>query len=168
MLDQMKRGTLGEPIGFWRFVIIATVVMTILRSILFKTSLTDSPLFPFAILLYVAYRVARLQPSWPFRAPEGDEYKQVEVARSASEKAGAKFKKPVTADHLKSLSNKFKSSKVKHPMDPNKYVEPLMANGDVRLSPKQFNDSLISNVGVRRKILRTKSVRSKTVRRPRK
>jgi hypothetical protein len=168
MLDQMKRGTLGEPIGFWRFVIIATVVMTILRSILFKTSLTDSPLFPFAIVLYVVYRVARLQPSWPFRVPEGDEYKQVEVGQAGAERAGAKFKKPVTADHLKSLSNKFKSSKVKHPMDPKKYVEPLMSNGDVRLSPKQFNDSLITNVGVRRKVLRTKAVRSKTVRRPRK
>jgi hypothetical protein len=167
MLDQMKRGTLSEPIGFWRFVIIATVVMTILRSIIFETSLTGSPLFPFAIVLYVAYIIARLHPSWPFRVPEDEAYKQVEVARSASEMAGAKFKKPITADHLKSLSNKFKSSKVKHPMDPNRYVEPLMANGDVRLSPKQFNDSLITNVGIRRKVARAKTVRSKTVRRPR-
>jgi hypothetical protein len=168
MLDQMKRGSLGEPIGFWRFVIIATVVMTILRSIFFQTSLTGSSLFPFAIALYVVYRIARVQPSWPFRVPDGEGYKQTEVGPVGSENAGTKFKKPVTADHLKSLSNKFKSPKVKHPMDPNKYVAPLMANGDVRLSPKQFNDSLITNVGVRRKVVRIKTVRSKTVRQPRK
>lgn len=167
MLDQMKRGKLGEPIGFWRFVIIGTVVMTILRGIFFQTSLTGSSLFPFAVLLYVAYRVARMQPSWPFRVPEGEGDQQVAVARPKAEIEGAVFKKPVTADHLKSISKKFKSNVVKHPMDPKKYVEPLLANGDVRLSPKQFKDSLITNVGLRKKAIRKKTSRSKTVRQPR-
>jgi len=171
MLDQMKKGTLGEPIGFWRFVITTTVVLTILRSILFKTSLTESSLFPYGVVLYVVYRIARMQPSWPFRVPEGagsrQDYKQVSVRPEEAETIGTKFKKPVTADHLKSLSNRLKSTKVKHPMDPQKYVEPLMANGDVRMSPKQFNDSLVTNVGLRKKTVRTKTVRSRTVRQPR-
>lgn len=167
MLDQMKRGKLGEPIGFWRFVIIGTVVLTILRSIFFKTSLTGSSLFPFAVLLYAVYRIARMQPSWPFRVPEGEDYQQVVIGQPKVETEGTSFKKPVTADHLKSLSKKFKSTVTKHPMDPKKYVEPLMANGDVRLSPKQFNDSLITNVGLRKKAIRKKTIRSKTVRQPR-
>lgn len=167
MLDEMRRGKLGEPIGFWRFIIIGTVVLTILRSILFKTSLTESPLFPYAIVLYVVYRIARMQPSWPFRTPEGENNKPIVLAPTESEDLGKKFKKPITADQIKSLSSKAKPTKVKHPMDPNKYVAPLMANGDVRLSPKQFNDSLITNVGTRKKTVRTKTVRSRTIRQPR-
>ncbi len=163
----MNRGKLDEPIGFWRFVIIGTIVMTILRAIVFQTPLTGPTLFPFAAMLYVLYRILRLQPSWPFRRPDSGQAQQVIVPNSEVESPGKKLRNPVTADLLKTLSKKMKSSAVAHPMDPKKYVEPLMADGHVRMSPKQYNDSLISSVGLRSKTVRKKTVRTKTVRQPR-
>lgn len=165
MLDEMRRGKLGEPIGFWRFVIIATVVMTILRSMLFKVSLTGSSLFPFAVVLYLVYRIARLQPSWPFRVPEGEL-----KAEPQSEAVGRTLKTPVNADYLKSLGKKVKKAKSAaetSSMGLQKYVQPVFDGVDLRMSPKQINDSLVSSVGVRGKATRSKTVREKTVRRRR-
>lgn len=66
MLRERQRRDPGEPIGFWRFVIIASIVITTLRSLITGKPPGTGGVLPFAFLGYLAYRVARLQPWWPF------------------------------------------------------------------------------------------------------
>lgn len=66
MLTERARKNPGEPIGFWKFLIVTSIVFTVLRSMLTGKSASTGGVLPFAFFAYFGYRIARLQPWWPF------------------------------------------------------------------------------------------------------
>ena len=170
----------SSPVGFWRFVVVSSVVIGILRQLMFGSGLKSdfTSLFWFSASLWVAYRVARLQPWWPFRdiseASGESEYRQVQMPVSNQESAPreARLRNPLTAEDLR---RDFKRQAAKAARKVLKKVAPIytppepamaMAGGfDVasRMSPR-LPSGPVSSVGVRSKTVRSKVARRKTVR----
>lgn len=82
MLTERARKDPGKPVGFWKFLILTSIVFTVIRSMLTGKPPATGGVLPFAFLAYFGYRIARLQPWWPF----GEDFmenlrKQAEEAR---------------------------------------------------------------------------------------
>ncbi len=93
-----------KPVGFVKFIIVATLVLTVARTLMFGTSpFTSSSMVPYAFGLWIFYRFARLQPWWPFasgspsiaKSAGTSEYEQVKIPDVHRQKANrAKPLKP--------------------------------------------------------------------------
>ncbi len=77
-----------KPIAFVKFIIVATLALTFARMIMFGTSpFSGSSTAPYAFVLWIFYRFARLQPWWPFangtpqiaKAGGTNDYQQVQI-----------------------------------------------------------------------------------------
>ena len=184
----------SAPMGFWRFVIISSVILAVLRNLLFPGGRGDlAKPFWLSVFLWAGYRVARLQPWWPFplggRRVSKAEYQQVIVPPSSQEPAPreAKFTKPLTADDLRidfrrqaAKAVKVVRQTVKVPAIP-AYMPPPevlglsndFSSGLSRTSassPSKFfsaSTAPVSSVGLRSKVSRSKTVRHRTTRRKR-
>ena len=163
-MAENDRSNVGPAIGFWKFVIVGTVVLSILRGILFRGSIWSAKtgsMFWFAIFLYGAYRVARLQPWWPFRYTDPG-YRQVQVSRDRE----SRLKNPITADTLRRTAVRTakvtgqaaaKTVKMAAPVFKKQVLDAVYAPS----SPKGVLLAQTSTVGLRSRAVRQKTVRRK-------
>lgn len=182
----------GEPVGFWKFLILTSITLAVVRAMLFDTPISRATSnFPASFVLYFVYRYARTQVWWPFGGagtPNADSESVAQEAyrqpmpqprEQAYEPIGKTLKKPIDSEYLKSLAQKKKDKKRgganPPPPVPSQYARTGINTGDKAgahgsafkkpLSRVEAAAKLLtSTVGERSKTVRYKSQRTKTLR----
>ena len=159
-------------IKFWNFILVTTVLITLLRggSNFFGNFFST---LPFSFFLWVGYRLARLQPWWPFGTADDSQSRFEAVAKLFSKVAPDEKLSPtiqqMARQTLASRNQKatIVAKKVTKPAF--KPVAESFAHRSVPSAakePESFRvlSETVSNVGVRTKAVRAKVVRQKAVR----
>lgn len=157
MLTERARKNPGEPIGFWKFLIVTSIVFTVLRSILTGRSPSTSGILPFAFLAYFGYRIARMQPWWPFgedaiETPRKQDVPNPIVKRRPIREVGI-------ANRRLPESDSTAGSRQDEANEPRVQMSGYLSESSTTMG------SQVSSVGVRQKVERTKTVRSQTTER---
>jgi hypothetical protein len=149
-------------IGFWKFVLVASILIALLRG-------GSNPLgnffstLPLSVFMWIGYRVARLQPWWPFGKPIAESLSRIGALKPGTSRAS----NPISSDALRRMAQQTMAAK--H----NARESQIAASHSRRLSirtpapePEVFKalSEPSSSVGTRSKSVRSKTTRYKTVR----
>lgn len=163
MLTERARKDPGQPVGFIKFIVLASIVITILRSILTGRSLSTDGVVVFAVLAYLGYRVARLQPWWPFGEDFLDKLRKQAEAASELNEPRPTVPPIVLPDHSRSpYSRKVAERKREEKKRDEKNQAARAVESAAYAAPKDLSLES-SNVGMRSKTTRVKVERQKTV-----
>lgn len=179
-MAQNADSRLGPAVDFRKFVVTTTVVISILRTLMVGGSVWNSffSTIWYAILLYGAYRVARLQPWWPFQIPGPREREsRAEVLQRATDVLRGLRQPPVSPPPPLSRSNNIDIVSRKNHLQKSSHASKKksgVVNAKqtiVDVTPVSATKTLllaqVSTVGIRSKTVRHKVERQKTQRQKR-
>lgn len=165
------------PIGFWRFVIVATVGLTIVQKFLMRDPefqfLKGVPVFAVAIVLWGAYRYffnpIRFAELGSTSVASGQRAKVPETFSSEPSPREARVTKVLTAEDLRRLhSPKInKKTKQKNKMTERAYqisISSEKSGGVFDEKPAANRLASSGRITIRKKAIREKTVRQKSVR----
>lgn len=167
-----------KPVGFWKFILVSTPILTVGNYWLFKgsSSLSGST-FGWSVVLYFVYRFVRVQEWWPWSSPQLANEDGTPVLASNTKDLRTLAQQTVQAAAL-TRDKKIKKAIVKTAFD-SRAASPARAY-TFQPTPKMMkkaesfrrvpiaSGSSPSSVGVRSKTVRSKTVdRERTVRRKR-
>jgi hypothetical protein len=163
MLTERARKDPGQPVGLIKFIVVASIVISILRSILTGKSLSPDGVLVFAVLAYLGYRVARLQPWWPFGEDYLDNLRKQAEAASEQSQHSPNVPPIVLPDHSRSPYSRKVAARKREEKKREEANQSSRADESAAYAAPKDLSLETSSVGTRSKTTRVKVGRQKTV-----